>query len=230
MEPSTAVKSIFLDRYLINGTSRMSVSNVDKLLTEISASDNDQQLLVATSGLQLVRNRWESTHCLGALQLLAAIKQGLYTEEPRLQYNYFGMHKRCIEILRLIKAKEDHKFRQYFDADYMPDDTMISNLVFLVLTVAQGSGIASQQLGFGSRGGSQISSRIVVSCEEVMAEYLRANGDKACKELKAFCRNNSLGEARGFEVESKEYNYWFCVEDVIDPASLAAFQTGIKIA
>lgn len=236
MEPSVAVKTIFQERYLMHGPSKISVDNVDKLIKEISADDGEEVQpiqegqLTATSGLKLMHQRWDRTHRLGALQLLAAIKQGLYTEEPRLQFNYFGMHKRCIEILRRIQAKEDHKFRQYFTAGYMPDDTMIANLVLLVLTVAQGSGMASQQMGIRTGEGSTVSSRIVVSCAEVMSEYLKDNGDKACKELKTFCKNKSLGDVRGVENELKEYAYWFSMEDVIDPASLAALQTGIRIA
>lgn len=234
MEPSVAVKNIFQDRYLMHGPSKISVDNVDKLIKEISSDDQSQPgqkaQLTATSGLKLMHYRWARTHRLGALQLLAAIKQGLYTEEPRLQFNYFGMHKRCIEILRRIQAKEDHKFRQYFGSKYMPEDTMISNLVILVLTVAQGSSMASQQMGIQTGEGSTVTSRIVVSCAELMKEYLRENGDKACKELKTFCKNKSLGEARGFEIESKAYAYWFSMEEVIDPASLAALQTGIRIS
>ena len=112
----------------------------------------------------------------------------------------------------------------------MPDDTLISNLVLLVLTVAQRSGVATQQLGIRPSEDGPIASRIVVSCAQVMKEYLRDNGDKACKELKTFCKNKSLGEARGFEIESKECQYWFSLEEAIDPASLAALQTGIKMA
>ena len=234
MEPSVPVKTIFHDRYLMHGRSKISVANVDKLIKEISplekspSAQNGQ--LTTTSGLNLMRCRWTSTHRIGALQLLAAIKQGLYTEEPRLQFNYFGMHKRCIEILRLIQAKEDHKFRQYFGPEYMPDDTLIANLVICVLTVAQGSGAAMQQLGISGSENGEISSRILVSCAKIMEEYLKENGDKACKELKTFCKNKSLGEASEEVVESKEYAYWFNIEEVIDPASLAALQTRIPLA
>ena len=234
MEPSTAVKTIFQDRYVKHGQNKLSVDNVDKLIKEISPSDKLQPApeaqLTATAGLQTMHHRWDHTHRLGALQLLAAIKQGLYAEEPRLQFNYFAMHKRCIDMLRLIQAKEDHKFRQYFGPGYMPDDTFISNLVLLVLTVAQRSRVESQQMGIGAPEGGAMTSRIVVSCAEVMREYLRDNGDKVCKELKTFCKNQSLGEARGVEIESKKYAYWFNVGEVIDPASLASFQTGIRLA
>lgn len=50
-------------------------------------------------------------------------------------------------------------------------------------------------------GGGKISSRIVISCAEVMKEYLKENSDKACKELKTFIKNKSLADGRKLEVE-----------------------------
>ena len=179
MEPGTAVKNIFQDRYLVHGASKVSIDNVDKLIKEIAPISNDSsgstQQLTAASGLRSIRHRWYNTHCLGALQLLAAIKQGLYTEEPRLQYNYFGMHKRGVEILRRIQKKEDHKLRQYFGPEYMSDVTMISDLVIMVLEVARGSGAASQQLGLSQAAGgsSNVGSRILTSCERYAAVFER---------------------------------------------------------
>ncbi|KAI0021009.1 hypothetical protein F4780DRAFT_739756 [Xylariomycetidae sp. FL0641] len=238
MEPGLAVKNIFQARYMEHGRSRISVDNVDQLIKEITSSlegnktSKQLQRSTASSGLQLMKRQWGRSHCLGALQLLASIRQGLYTEEPRLQFNYFGMHKRCIEILRKIQAKEDHKFRQYFGPKYMPDDTFISNLVILVLTVAQGGGAAGQGLGLASmlsQGGGSIVSRMVMSCSEVMKEYLRDKGDSACKEIKAFCKNKSLADPR--ETTALEgYAHWFSVEEVIGPASIASLQTGIPVA
>lgn len=172
MAPSAAVANIFQARYLSNGVSNISLDNIDKLLTEIdigSSGAGDSQLLTAST--QFLRMRWNKSHRLGALQLLAAIKQGMYHEEPRLQFNYFCMHKRGIELLRLIQAKEDHKFKQYFTAGYMPDDTLIGNLVVLILTVAQGSAAASRQLGIQQTGGTCMASRVVLSCEEVMENF-----------------------------------------------------------
>lgn len=131
------------------------------------------------------------------------------------------------EIFRLIQAKEDHKFKQYFGSDYMSEDSLISNLVTLILTVAQRSALASQYFGFKRAGGPQIGSRIVVSCEDVMEAFLKTNGDKACKELKAFCKNKSLSDVKGLQVRASENAYWFNLEEAIDPATMAALQTGM---
>ncbi|KAK5171355.1 uncharacterized protein LTR77_004499 [Saxophila tyrrhenica] len=200
MEPSEMVKDIIQERYLMHGQSKISFENVDKLIEEIASgteghSISGEQELSTDSGLKVICSRWAQSHHLDAYELLAAIKQGLYTDEPRLQFNYFGMHKRCVEILRQVQLKENHKLREYFGPDYVPDDDMISHLVFWILTVAQGSAAAGLQPGLlpATNGSSVVASRIMISCAEVMKEYLRKNGDKACKELKTFCKNKTFG-------------------------------------
>jgi hypothetical protein len=228
MEPSAAVVNIFQDRYINNGTNKLSVDHVDRLLAEIAPRkglDVNKQT-ADIGGVDLLRKRFEKTHRLGALQLLAAIKQGLYAEEPFLNFNYFGMHKRCIEIFRLIQKKEHHKFVQYFSERYMPNDTLIANLVILIMEVAAGSSKATQHLGISLGSGASTASRMVVSCEEVLEVYLRSNGDKACKEIQAFCKNKYLGEDTGLQVQAKENAYWFCFEELMSPARMATANTG----
>ncbi len=228
MKPSAAVANIFQDRYMCNGTSKISIEHVDKLLLEITLDGDGEKQVASTASAQLARKRLANTHRMGVMQILAAVKEGLYLEEPRLHYNYFDMHKRCIELLRLIDKKERHKFIQYFTEGYMPDDTLISNLVILILTVARGSAMASQQFGIKTSPEGGIASRIVISCEDVMHEYLAKNGDRACKEVKAFCKNKDLGEQHGLQVQgNREFAYWTSLEEVVDPALMAALQTGV---
>jgi hypothetical protein len=104
-------------------------------------------------------------------------------------FNFFGMHKRSVEILLLIKAKEHHKFVQYFTSAYMPDGSMISNKVLLVHHVARGSAQSGVHLGLGRGPGQSVVSRIVMSCADIMKEYLKKTGDAAGKELVVFCKN-----------------------------------------
>jgi len=91
-----------------------------------------------------------------------------------------------MELLRLIRDKEHHKFVQYFSKRYIPDASMIQNLVILVHHVAQGSASDAQRLGL-VQAGQQITSRIVISCAEVVKAYLEKNGEVAIKELRMFC-------------------------------------------
>lgn len=126
MESTTPVADMFKDRYTASGRSTMSLGNIDKLMEEISRSVTSGKEIEQSSysAPQLLRQKWNKLHWIGTLQLLAAIKDALYVEEPKLSFNYFGMHKRCIDILRLIRAKEHHKFLQYFTTGYMPDETL----------------------------------------------------------------------------------------------------------
>ena len=219
MQSSMAVVTIYSDRYLDDGPSKISVDNLAKLLKEISPK-NSQKKIEDDSQLQLVRRQWEVSRQFGALQLLAAVKEGMYAEEPLLQYNYFGMHQRCIELLRLIQKKENHKFVQYFTDAYMQNDTLISNVPILILTVASGSGTAGAQMGLHPAGVSI--SRMVLSCEDVLEEYLANNGETACKELKAFCKNKSLGDPKQPGVSERQYVYGTSMEDFFGPAAIAA--------
>lgn len=130
--------------------------------------------------------------------------------------------------LRLVQAKQDHKFKQYLTGEYMSDDTMIANLVILVLTVAQDSGKAGRMLSMVQGAGEpRMGCRIVTSCEEVMEKFLRANGDKAVKEPKPFCKSKSFSDVKGLQVRADQDAFWFSLEEVIDPTSLADLQAGM---
>jgi hypothetical protein len=158
--------------------------------------------------------------------------------------NYFGMHRRCIEVLRKIREKEHHKFAQYFTPGYLPDESMISNIVILIHHVARGSAASSQALGLtwgvGGPNGATAVSLIVVSCGEVMREYLRTKWDVACKELRAFCKNKTPfyvtgktegedGNGNGDVEVQNQFSYWFGLEEVIDLRSMASLLTGIPL-
>ncbi|KAL2845132.1 hypothetical protein BJX68DRAFT_277447 [Aspergillus pseudodeflectus] len=183
-----------------------------------------------------IARHWSRTQNIGTLHLLAFLKTKLFEEEPVILYNYFGMHKRAVELLRLIRDKEHHKFAQYFTAGYMPDDSFISNIVILIHHVARGSAQNARAMGLGSRRGNEICSRIVVSAADVMRGYLAKNGAVACKELRVFCKNKKAivpggGEDyRAKEDADKLVYSWLSLEDVLGPKGVASLQTGIPIA
>ncbi|XRM44144.1 hypothetical protein ABZX51_007289 [Aspergillus tubingensis] len=142
------------------------------------------------------------------------------------------MHKRSIELLRLIREKEHHKFVQYFTAGYMPDESFISNIVLLIHHVARGSAQNARSMGLGS-GDVELVSRIVMSSGDVMREYLKEYGDVACKELRVFCKNkkpiqdevaDDAGESDGLVTS------WLHLEDVLGPKGVASLMTGIPMA
>lgn len=142
------------------------------------------------------------------------------------------MHRRSVELLRLIQDKEHQKFVQYFTSAYMPDESFISNIVILIHHVAQGSAQSDRAMGL-TTGGLEVTSRIVTSAGDVMREYLKKNGDVACKELRVFCKNKKpiQDDVAYDQGKSNELVYsWLSLEDVLGPKGVASLMTGIPIA
>ncbi|KAJ5777259.1 hypothetical protein N7520_000505 [Penicillium odoratum] len=230
LEPTTTIANIFRAQYMRESEEKVnSIANIEKVLERIFEESSPH----ATSGeIQpsnaeaMFHRRWCRTHNINTLQLLAFVKSRLFEEEPVLLFNYFGMHKRSIELLRLIKAKEHHKFVQYFTPAYMPDDSMISNIVILVHHVARGSAESARQMGIPSQ-----FSRIVNSCGEVMQQYLQKNGDTGCKELLVFCKNkNPIRDQERVEKGETEKFEWYTLEDLVGTKAVASLMTGIPVA
>lgn len=239
--------ALFRNQYSSDNSSRTNVSaDVDKLLGNLVAtpsattkkpSGKQGKDVVLSDPQQLLERKWSNKHNVGGLQFLALVKNKMHQEEPVLIFNYFGMHRRSIEILRLIRTREDHKFKQYFTDRYMPNDSLIANFVILVHHVARGSAQGGQELGLHPRDAG-VASRMLVSCNEVMKGYLAKKGDVARKELKVFCKNKNSphiemdGDGPGAKDEEADnkFMYLFGLEEVLDPKVMASLMTGIPIA
>ncbi|CDM34525.1 hypothetical protein DTO006G1_533 [Penicillium roqueforti] len=236
LTPTTTIANLFRAQYVSGFREEDGIRTIDNVLDTLSQEPclRETSKELQPSDLQVMfQQKWSHTRNIGTLQLLTLLKSRLSKEEPLLLFNYFGMHKRSLELLRLIRAKEHHKFVQYFTTAYMPDESLISNIVILVHHVARGSAQNARALGMSSMGnGSQICSRIVMSCGEVMRDYLRKNGDVACKELRVFCKNKKpiQDEIDYDKGRSEEFGYWFGIEEALDPKVLASLMTGIPIA
>jgi hypothetical protein len=236
LTPTTTIANLFRSQYVAGLGEDDGIRNIDKALDTLSkepplkATGKEVQ---PSNPQNMFQQKWSHTRHIGTLQLLTLLKSKLFEEEPLLLFNYFGMHKRSLELLRLIKAKEHQKFVQYFTAGYMPDESFISNIVILVHHVARGSAENARAMGLSStKTGSQVVSRIVVSCSDVMQEYLKKNGDVACKELRVFCRNKKpiQDEIDADKGRSEEFKYWFSLEESLDPKVLASLMSGIPVA
>ncbi|KAE8371592.1 hypothetical protein BDV26DRAFT_275762 [Aspergillus bertholletiae] len=237
LTPTTTISNMFRAQYAAGFEDIDGIGSVDKVLDKLSQEPGPKSTskqLRLSDPQTIFQRKWNHSRNIGTLQLLTLLKSRLAEEEPLILFNYFGMHKRSLELLRLIKAKEHHKFVQYFTASYLPDESLISNIVILVHHVARGSAQNSHALGIAppANSGAQVASRIVMSCGDIMKEYLQRNGDVACKELRAFSKNKKAiqDEIDYDEDKSEEFKYWFNVEEVLDPKVLASLMTGIPIA
>ncbi|RAK78531.1 uncharacterized protein BO72DRAFT_467795 [Aspergillus fijiensis CBS 313.89] len=219
LKPTTTVANFILDE----------LAQKSKLESSSSKKELQQR---AKPELMLTR-QWSNSHIIDTLQPLAFLKTKLFEEEPMILYNYFGMHKRSLELLRLIRSKEHHKFVQYFTEGYMPDESFISNIVLLIHHVARGSAQSAHAMGLGSGDGQELVSRIVMSAGDVMRDYLKRNGDVACKELRVFCKNKKpIQDDSAYDAGDSDalIDYWFSLEDVLGPKGMASLMTGIPVA
>ncbi|KAJ6034684.1 uncharacterized protein N7446_009438 [Penicillium canescens] len=235
LKPTTAVANLFFAQYVGAPEEDAGILNIDRILDELSQKsklESSSKELQGANPELIIARKWSNTHNIDTLQLLAFLKSKLFEEEPILMYNYFGMHKRSVELLRLIRDKEHQKFVQYFTSAYMPDESFISNIVILIHHVAQGSAQGARAMGLAS-GGVEVVSRIVTSTGDVMREYLKKNGDVACKELRVFCKNKKpiQDDVAYDKGKSDELVYsWLSLEDVLGPKGVASLMTGISIA
>ncbi|KAL4982461.1 hypothetical protein BDW68DRAFT_57779 [Aspergillus falconensis] len=235
LKPTTAVANLFFTQYVGGSEGDAGIVNFDRILDELSQKSklesSSKELQRANPELFITRT-WSNSRNIDTLRLLAFLKAKLFEEEPIILYNYFGMHKRSVELLRLIRDKEHEKFVQYFSPSYMPDETFISNIVILIHHVAQGSAQNARAMGLAS-GGDKVGSRIITSAGDVMREYLEKNGGLACKELRVFCKNKKPIQDDGAcdKGKSDELVYsWLSLEDVLGPKGVASLMTGIRIA
>ncbi|CAG7948750.1 unnamed protein product [Penicillium salamii] len=234
--PTTAVANLFFARYVGGSEEDVGIFHIDRVLDQLSQKSklesSSKEVQKANPELNLAR-KWSNSHNIDTLQLLAFLKTKLFEEEPVLMYNYFGMHKRSIELLRRIRDKEHQKFVQYFTSAYMPDESFISNIVILIHHVARGSARDARKMGLKLDKDTELVSRIVMSAGELMGEYLVKNGDVACKELRVFCKNKKPIQddvAHDDGKSEKLVGSWLSLEDVLGPKGMASLMTGIPIA
>ncbi|KJK68751.1 Major Facilitator Superfamily protein [Aspergillus parasiticus SU-1] len=123
LTPTTTVSTMFRAQYVAGFEAGDGMGNIDKILSKLSQEPRPS----FTSKELQPSNPQQMFHTrnIGTLQPLALLKSRLAAEEPLILFNYFGMHKRAIELLRLIKAKEHHKFVQYCTAEYVRDESLI---------------------------------------------------------------------------------------------------------
>ncbi|KGO75476.1 hypothetical protein PITC_081830 [Penicillium italicum] len=235
LKPTTAVANLFFAQYVGGPGEDAGIGNIERILDELSQKSNlepSSKELQKSNPELLITRKWSNTHNIDTLQLLAFLKTKLFEEEPVILYNYFGMHKRSVELLRLIRDKEHQKFVQYFTSGYMPDESFISNIVILIHHVAEGSAQSARAMGLAP-GGVEVASRIVTSTGDVMRKYLEKNGDVACKELRVFCKNKEpiQDDVAYDNGKSDKLVYsWLSLEDVLGHKGMASLMTGIPIA
>ncbi|KAF3217756.1 hypothetical protein TWF191_008387 [Orbilia oligospora] len=229
--PTTILATAFHIALVKDRKASFSLTIVEKVL-EYLDSVPDSTTSTQTNAFHILKRKWKSTKTLTPLQLLATLRSNLATEEPRLLFNYIGLHERCIEFYEKTRAHLHDKFVQYNGPNYLKDiDKETPFVVFYIMHAAlmsskaqrtlfpKGSSSTASDLEFGSvmlrRSGEQI------------REFMKGGkGEIACKELRVFSK--IYGKvSEGLEAKKKEKDvYWTAIEDVVDPKALAMYQFG----
>lgn len=235
IKSTTAVANLFYPQYVLGPEKDAEVGHIHRILAELAQKSNRESSskeLEKSNPELIIARKWSNTHSIDQLQLLTFLKTKLFEEEPVILYNYFGMHKRCFEVLRLIKDKEHETFAGWFSPGYLLDESMISSMVLLIHHIAVDATKNTREMGL-EFGGVKTMSVIVASAGDVMREYLAKNRDIACKELRVFCKNKKpiQDDVAYDNGKSDEIRYHRRrLEDVLDPKGMASLETGIRIA
>lgn len=63
------------------------------------------ELLLSKRRSSRLRKQWDKSHKLSPVQLLEVLRDWIAEEEPKMLFNYFGIYKHCLELMRsLVKA------------------------------------------------------------------------------------------------------------------------------
>lgn len=231
LEESTTVAKFFRKHYIHGGLLDISVGNVSQLLNDLAQSEiSNKSKRELSRGL---KRKWTTAQTLSPLQLLAALRERMIDEEPRLIFNYFGMHQRCVELMRLIRTEIHSNLVQYFGEKYLESEYQLSTVILYIFHVALGPGMGARAYGIAPLAGSgaKTGSLLMQRAGKVMQDFLRNDGGIACKELRAFCKNEKHTQEEAREEgnrRDKNMLYWFTMEDMLTPAQMASLQTGIR--
>ncbi|GKZ37932.1 hypothetical protein AbraIFM66950_009795 [Aspergillus brasiliensis] len=115
LKSTTAVANLFSPKYVEGLAEDAGIVNIDRILDELSQKsklESSSKELHRANAERMITQKWSNTRNIDTLHLLAFLKTKLFEEEPVILYNYLGMHKRSVALLRLIREKEHHTFVQ----------------------------------------------------------------------------------------------------------------------
>lgn len=233
---SSIVSEIFRDRYARNGSLDLSIENVTALLDDLANAEDEKQPQSGPRPSGLLKRKWQGTETLSTLQLLTALREKLIDEEPRLMFNYFGMHQRCIELMQDIRSEFHDQLME--DHDNPPKDVIEEEhqLPLLIFWIFKTSVVGSY--------GTEVVSRFPLAAVlpmtvgslmpragVVMQAFLnKQKGAVACTELRAFCKNEKLTEEEAKEERNRRAQNalkWVMKGELVEKSALTTLETGI---
>ena len=150
------IVKIFKERYLsLDGSVRWTIFNIESLLKE------------ADTEVHAVKRRWEKSHQLSPSQLLSALQIALAREFPELTYDYFGMHNKCLNLLRQLRSENHDKLLQYCGPNYLEREDQISTVAGYIIMVAVRTEKAGEAMTRQSTG-----SHMLVKAGRIMGDFI----------------------------------------------------------
>ncbi|KAF3922271.1 hypothetical protein ABW20_dc0104637 [Dactylellina cionopaga] len=223
---TTVLSAVFSQALHSNRSNALSVTVVEKVLECLESEPEMTPALLKSpsqaTALQILKKKWKNTKMLTPLQLLTTMRSHLAAEEPKLLFNYFGLHERCFQFLGNLRDHLHDKLVQYNGPNYLDEEYQLPFVVSYVMKAAIMSAKASQAMGIPS---GNVGSAMMVRTANHMKEYTSKKGDVACKELRVFSKAYKTAPAGSQEKMEKEL-YWTAMEELVDPRSMALTQYG----
>ena len=152
------IVKIFKDRYLsLDGSVRWTIVNIESLFKETKTDE------------RAAKRRWEKSHQLSPLQLLMSLQTAMAEEFAELTYDYFGMHMKCLDLLRRLRSENHDKLSQYFGPAFLEREDQISTIAGYIMMVAVGGGRAGEALIK-----QPVGSHMLMNAGRIMTDFIEA--------------------------------------------------------
>ncbi|KUJ08858.1 uncharacterized protein LY89DRAFT_788748 [Mollisia scopiformis] len=126
LKESSPLSEIFRQNWTVEGNvvidkSALTLHRVEALLTE-QALDEE---IAGNPVSKRVRHKMAVSKQLSPLDLLDALMVSIPRELPKLQYDYFELHRQSIGVLRKVCAEMDEDFKRYIGEGYLENESQL---------------------------------------------------------------------------------------------------------
>lgn len=88
-----------LERYCKTGPQSSDITTEE---VELLLSQRDRDQKHASSHSNRLRKQWDKSHKLSPAQLLDVLRDWIAEEEPKIRFDYFGLYKQCLVLMRSL--------------------------------------------------------------------------------------------------------------------------------
>jgi hypothetical protein len=132
LKDTSPICEIFRQGLSEKGSMALTVHNIEELLNE-QAQD---EALKQNPKSKTLRHEWSRYGHLTPIQLLEALQTSLEIELPKLRFDYFGLHRQSIEMLRKLNAELKDDLTQKIGAGYIENESQLPFVGLWTILVA----------------------------------------------------------------------------------------------